>query len=156
MAEPVIVALTPNGLTLGRRLVQALGHGEARLARGEARQTLEELFRAGRPIVAVMALGMVGAILGPLARDKFHAPPVAGMPPVFYRPPSLVLGVGCKRGVPGGEIEALFREVFQAQGLSPLSLGVVATVSLKADEPGLREFAARHGIPLRSFSVEEL
>jgi cobalamin biosynthesis protein CbiG len=58
--------------------------------------------------------------------------------------------------VTGAEIEALFQRVCAAQAFSPLSLGIVATVSLKADEPGLLEFARRHEVPLQSFTVEEL
>ena len=33
---------------------------------------------------------------------------------------------------------------------------VVSTASLKADEPGLCEFAARHGVLLRAFTLEAL
>jgi cobalamin biosynthesis protein CbiG len=77
-------------------------------------------------------------------------------PAVLYRPPTLVLGVGCRRGVPCSEIETLFQSVCRNHGLSPLCLGAVATVTLKADEPGLQEFAARHGVALRCFGVEEL
>jgi cobalamin biosynthesis protein CbiG len=75
---------------------------------------------------------------------------------VVYRPPTLALGVGCRRGVPCAEIEELFQEVCRTEGVSPLSLGAVATASLKADEPGLQEFAARHGVPLQAFTPEEL
>jgi len=83
--------------------------------------------------------------------------PLAGLDPaVVYRPPTLVLGVGCRRGVPCAEIEAMFQRVWQAQGLSALSLGAVATAAIKADEPGLQEFVRRHGVPLRSFSLAEL
>jgi cobalamin biosynthesis protein CbiG len=32
----------------------------------------------------------------------------------------------------------------------------VATASLKAEEPGLKEFARRRGVPLQAFSLEEL
>jgi cobalamin biosynthesis protein CbiG len=77
-------------------------------------------------------------------------------PLIVYRPPSLVLGVGCRRGVPFAEIEEMFQEVCRSQRLAPLSLGAVATASLKADEPGLIEFAARHDVPLRAFGLEEL
>src|SRR5262249_7464982 len=34
------------------------------------------LFAGGRPLVCVMALGIVVRILGPLARDKYNDPPV--------------------------------------------------------------------------------
>jgi cobalamin biosynthesis protein CbiG len=54
------------------------------------------------------------------------------------------------------EIEALFQSVCERQCLSPLCLGVVATIALKADEPGLQEFAALHAVPLRCFRPEEL
>jgi cobalt-precorrin 5A hydrolase len=86
--------------------------------------------------------------------DRRH-PPLA-CPSVTYRPPSLVAGIGCRRGVSNGELEDLFQAVLVANGLAPLSLGMVATVDLKADEPGLREFAARHGVPLRAFRRDEL
>jgi cobalt-precorrin 5A hydrolase len=73
-----------------------------------------------------------------------------------YRPPSLVLGVGCRRGVPMEEIEKLFDELFQKHAFARLSLGVIATVSLKANEPGLQEFAASREVPLMSYRPEEL
>ena len=282
MNELAIIALTPRGHELGCRLAQALGRGEPLLAQGCARQTLEELFRAGRPLVCIMALGIVVRILGPLAQDKRTDPPVvvldeagrfavsvlgghiagandlakeaaqalgavpvittasealglpaldligrrlrwkiereehltevtaafvrgetiavyqdagcrdwwqdfgewpakfqriktwpqshwAGVlvisdlwcpelryPTVVYRPPTLVLGVGCRRGVPCEEIEMLFQYICQTHGFSPLSLGIVATATLKANEPGLVEFANRHGVPMRGFTLEEL
>ena len=68
----------------------------------------------------------------------------------------LVLGVGCRRGTSCDEIDALFKELCATKGYAASSLREVATVSLKADEPGLREFAAKHGVPLRIFTVEEL
>jgi cobalamin biosynthesis protein CbiG len=77
-------------------------------------------------------------------------------PTVIFRPPSLVLGIGCRRGVSDDEIESLFQYVCRTRGFSPLSLGTVATASLKADEPGLQEFAGRHQVPLISFSLSEL
>jgi cobalamin biosynthesis protein CbiG len=281
--DPVIVCLTPNGKALGQRLVQALG-GEVLLAQDGARQTLEQQFRAHRPLVCVMALGIVVRILGPLARDKATDPPVvvvdeagqfaisvlgghegganalakkvadvlgavpvittasdclglpaldligrdwgwqiehrekltavaaaavrgdpigvyqtagrrdwcepfgpwptyfqwlktwppignwAGLllitdttlptvyhcPVVIYRPPTLVLGTGCRRGVPDHEIEAMFQHICNSGGFAPLSLGLVATVSLKANEPGLQDFAANHHVPLVTYRPEEL
>ncbi|MFN4258561.1 MAG: cobalt-precorrin 5A hydrolase [Gemmataceae bacterium] len=77
-------------------------------------------------------------------------------PTLILRPPSLVLGVGCRRGVPGQEIEDFFQYLCRTHGFAPLSLGMVATADLKADEPGLREFARRHDVSLRTFSLEEL
>jgi cobalt-precorrin 5A hydrolase len=252
MLPPLIVTLTPRGHELGLRMVRGLGRGEVAQARGAVRETLHDAFISGRPLVCVMALGIVVRTLGPLARDKHsdaavlvvdesgrfvipvlgghaaganalahelaqaldalpvittasdalglpavdqvgqdwgwqiesperltaaaaavvrgepvgvwqdagrrdwwepfgawpasftwleHWPPSgrwaallvisdrAGPfegygPVVVYRPPTLVLGVGCKRGVPCDEIEELFQEVCRDQGLAPLSLAV--------------------------------
>src|SRR5439155_21235219 len=66
----------PNGRELGRRLVKELGHGEVVSAVESARPTLQTLFEAGRPLVCIMALGIVVRILGPLARSKETDPPV--------------------------------------------------------------------------------
>jgi cobalt-precorrin 5A hydrolase len=284
MTDPVIAALTPHGQELGRQIARALGRGEVVVVADGAASRLQELFVAGRPLVCIMALGIVVRILGPLARNKEKDPPVVvvdeagqfaisvlgghvgganalakqvatvlgavpvittasdvlGLPPVdligrdwgwkieqgtnlkrvaaaairgeiigvyqdigrrdwwqqfgdgpatfqqfkfwppqgywagvlaitdlmlpslelyptvVYRPPTLVLGVGCRRGVPVAEIEDMFQSVCRDQGFAPLSLALVATAALKADEPGLVEFASRHGVPLRSFSLEEL
>jgi cobalt-precorrin 5A hydrolase len=190
MNKLAIVGLTANGEALGRRIARALGEGEVIFAGGSARPTLQGLFQAGRPLVCVMALGIVVRILGPVAKDKRTDPPVVvvdegrrfaisvlgghegganelanrvaraiGAVPVITTASEvlgLVLGVGCRRGVPCEEIDALFRELCEKQGYSPSSLREVATVCLKADEPGLQEFAAKHGVPLRTFTLEEL
>jgi cobalt-precorrin 5A hydrolase len=286
MSEPAITALTPRGLDLGRRLADALGQPAPVPVQGHARLTLQGFFRAGRPLVCIMPLGVVVRILGPLLSDKHAEPPVvvvdeagrfavsvlgghagggnalarrvaevlgavpvvttasdalglpavdligrargwhleeptaltavaaavvrgepvgvyqdagspdwwqefgawpehfrrleglpapaglaallvisdrllplagdANTPTLLYRPPTLVLGVGCKRGVPAGEIEALFDQVWAEHRLAARSLAAVATVSLKADEPGLLAFAAGRGVPLRVFAVAEL
>lgn len=281
MNNLAIVALTANGLELGRRLAKSLGYGEALALAESARPKLQELFQAGRPLVCIMALGIVVRILGPMTKDKKTDPPVVvvdeagrfaisvlgghegganelanqvalaiaaipvittasevlGIPPldilgqhlgwrieggenlsdimaaavkneaialyqdvgqedwwkkwdwprnfqrirtyprgkwsgllvisdqfvpktpyatVIYRPSTLVLGVGCRRGTPAEEIDSMFQYLCKTRGYSPLSLGEVATASLKADETGLQEFAAKHGVSLRSFTVEEL
>jgi cobalamin biosynthesis protein CbiG len=77
-------------------------------------------------------------------------------PHLIYRPPSLVFGIGCKRGVRWDQIEEMFQGVCRENYLSPLSLGVVASADLKADEPGLIEFAQRHQAELRFYRTDEL
>jgi cobalt-precorrin 5A hydrolase len=190
MNDLAIVALTPNGLELGQRLAKSLGCGEVIDVAESAKSKLQELFQQGRPLVGVMALGIVVRILGPCAKDKKTDPPVVvvdeagkfaisvlggherganelasqvaraiGAVPVITTASEVlgfVLGVGCRRGVSWDEIDSLFQELCETRGVSPTSLREVATVSMKANEPGLREFAAKHGVPLRSFTVEEL
>ncbi len=75
---------------------------------------------------------------------------------LVYRPPTLVAGIGCKRGTTREAIEAWVDSVFSAHGLAAASLSAVATVTLKADEPGLIAFAASRGVPLVAFPPESL
>jgi cobalt-precorrin 5A hydrolase len=85
--------------------------------------------------------------------------PEGAAPPdrtLVYRPPTLLAGVGCKRGTPRATLDAWADAVFAAHGLSPLSLAAVATVHLKLDEPGLVAFAAGRGVPLVSFPPAHL
>ncbi len=283
MNNPTIVTLTPRGLALGQRLVEKLGRGEVTAAAGSTRSTLTGLFQAGRPIVCVMALGIVVRILGPLADNKRTDPavvvvdeagkfaisvlgghrgganvlarqvadalgatavittasdahglpavdligrslgweiehsaaltavaaaavrggriavfqetgaphwyeefgdwpatfecvdawppagvwdaalcisdrvrPEATVPAVVYRPKVLVAGIGCRRGVPTGEIDAAFVDAMCRYGYAPRSLARVATVTLKAEEPGLLEFARRRQASFHCFAPDQL
>ena len=283
MNQLAIVTLTPNGAALGRRLADRLGRGEVVRVDEGARERLAALYQARRPLICVMALGIVVRILGPLALAKEEESPVvvvdeagqfaisvlgghrgganelareaagaigatpvittasdvlklpavdligrqlgwtldsdehltavsaavvrgdpiavyqdagsnswcaefggwprhfhratdwpppprctagivisdrlqppAACPTVIYRPRTLVAGVGCKRGVPWDEIDGLFMDLCNRHRFSPLSLALVATVTLKAREPGLLEFAQRRSAPMRIFRVGEL
>ncbi len=285
MKDLAIVALTPNGLALGQRLAAALGRGEVVSAQRSASVILTDLFSTGRPLVCIMALGIVVRILGPLTRDKTREPAVvvldeagrfavsvlgghvgganelarqvaaalgaapvittasdvlelpavdlighrwgwtidsrrglkavaaavvrgepigvyqdagrrdwwqefgpwppsfvrlaewppertwAGLiaisdrklaearcgPSVVIRPRSLVLGVGCRRGVPCAKLDAGFQRIMcRTHGYSAKSLAIIATAWVKIDEQGLLAFAAKRGVPLRCFSQDEL
>ena len=81
---------------------------------------------------------------------------VANRPLVVYRPPSLVIGIGCRRGVPRAELDKLLTEVLQQRTLSPSSIAAIATADLKAAEPGILELASQYGVPLRTYSAAEL
>jgi cobalt-precorrin 5A hydrolase len=76
VSEPAIVTLTPRGRELGRRIAAALGSGEILSAESDARAILSGQFQAGRPLICIMALGIVVRIVGPLAGDKETDPPV--------------------------------------------------------------------------------
>jgi len=94
---------------------------------------------------------------GPLiliSDELLEAPPAS--PSVVYRPPSLVVGVGCSRGTGAEEILALLRNTLREGGLSPKSIAILASVDAKHDEAGLREAADALGVPLRFYVAEEL
>jgi cobalamin biosynthesis protein CbiG len=82
--------------------------------------------------------------------------PEATVPTVIYRPKELVVGIGCRRGVPAHEIADSFLAMMDRAAYSPRCVAAVATVTLKGDEPGLQEFARRLGVPLLCFPPAEL
>jgi cobalt-precorrin 5A hydrolase len=62
----------------------------------------------------------------------------------------LVVGIGCRKGVSKQQIETA---VFQALGQYSLKqVREVATIDLKAEEPGLIEFCSQYDLPLRVLS----
>jgi cobalt-precorrin 5A hydrolase len=75
---------------------------------------------------------------------------------LVYRPQTLVAGVGCKRNTSQETIASWVQTVFAAQGLAEASLAAVATVMLKADEPGLIRFAEARHVPLLAYAASEL
>ncbi|MFI6805794.1 precorrin-3B C(17)-methyltransferase [Streptomyces luteogriseus] len=72
------------------------------------------------------------------------------------RPPSLVVGVGASRGAPVEEVLGLVGGALREAGLSAASVAELATVDAKAGEPGIVEAARRLGVPLVTYSAEEL
>ncbi|MBC7730896.1 MAG: cobalamin biosynthesis protein [Bacteriovorax sp.] len=70
--------------------------------------------------------------------------------------PTLALGIGCDRGT---SIETLTLAVTQALERAQAGLGdvaAVASITRKADEPGLLALAAQHGWPLTFYRPDEL
>jgi cobalt-precorrin 5A hydrolase len=102
------------------------------------------------------AVSLLGGHEGGANRLAYRVARAAGAVPVITTATeslkSLVVGVGCRKGV---EAESVERAVRQALGDRPLAeVREVATLDLKAEEPGLREFCERHDLPLRVFSRE--
>ncbi len=77
-------------------------------------------------------------------------------PSVVCRPSSLVVGVGCSRGVAEDEVLDLVSQTLEDAGLSVASVAALASIDVKSDEAGLLEAAASLGVPLRFCTAEEL
>jgi precorrin-4 C11-methyltransferase len=75
---------------------------------------------------------------------------------LFYRPQSLVLGVGCERGISAAALLDGLDRFLGEQGFAKSSITAVASVDLKADEEGLVELARLHGWPTVFYSADEL
>ncbi|TPP10969.1 precorrin-3B C(17)-methyltransferase [Rhizobium glycinendophyticum] len=83
--KPVVVILSEAAASLGRRIAAELDgelHGassrvtDADIRFSSAKDHVQTLFSAGRPIVAVMASGALIRLLAPLLSDKHAEPPV--------------------------------------------------------------------------------
>lgn len=71
-------------------------------------------------------------------------------------PRNIIIGIGCRRGTSGARIAEKVFEAFRTRGLSFKGARMVASIDLKADEPGLLEFYQRYGLGARFFTAEEL
>ena len=77
-------------------------------------------------------------------------------PAVVFRPPSLVAGVGCSRGVDAEEIlELLLRSLAQAE-LTEKSVAALASIDVKRDEAGLLQAAQKLDVPIHFHPAEAL
>jgi cobalt-precorrin 5A hydrolase len=75
---------------------------------------------------------------------------------LILRPASLVAGIGCNRNTPMEEIKGLLEDVLENHCLAGASLERIATIDLKADEPGLLELAETLDVPVDFYSREKL
>lgn len=138
-----------RGLVIGERALAK--EVSAALLAGEAVG-----FASDFPVEGSLPAGLTG---GP-APLGVHVTARAGVQP-FPRtlslfPPCLTLGVGCRRGTAAEQIAAAADAALAAAGYDRRAVCRVATINLKADEPGLLAFCASLGVPMTPFSSDEL
>lgn len=75
---------------------------------------------------------------------------------LFFRPAQITAGIGCRRDIPEGRILAALGRALREAGYSRWSLAALASVDLKADEPGLKGAARRLGCKLHTYTPGEL
>ena len=68
-------------------------------------------------------------------------------------PPVIILGIGCRKGTPAGQIQSAIHQLLKEQNLHPLS---IAAIDLKKEEPGLLAAAQTLQSPVICYSSEEL
>ncbi len=71
-------------------------------------------------------------------------------------PRVLTLGVGCKRGVNADALEEAFALILKKASCYKEAIRRVCSIDVKADEPGILDFCARHNLPYETFSAEAL
>ncbi len=73
-----------------------------------------------------------------------------------YHPKTLIIGVGCERYIPSGELIDLVTNILKENNLSPLSIAAIATIEIKSDEKAMNDLADYFDVPLRLFTAQEL
>ena len=71
-------------------------------------------------------------------------------------PDCLHVGIGCRRGTEAEQIRTMFETVLAEHGIDPRAVRQIASIDVKADEPGLLAFAEELGVPVQFFSAEQL
>jgi cobalt-precorrin 5A hydrolase len=71
-------------------------------------------------------------------------------------PRNLAAGIGCRKGVSAAAIRLAFERVFSEHCLSPIRVSRICTIDLKQAEPGLLDFSETLGVPIVSFTADEL
>nr|WP_233837478.1 cobalamin biosynthesis protein [Paraburkholderia sp. ZP32-5] len=67
---------------------------------------------------------------------------------------TLSVGIGCRLHTPAADIEAAVRHALGPHAFE--QIGAIATIDIKANEAGLLDFCARHALPLRLFTREQI
>jgi cobalt-precorrin 5A hydrolase/precorrin-3B C17-methyltransferase len=78
------------------------------------------------------------------------------VPTLVYRPPTLVLGIGCRRGVPFSTLDTFVKETLAEHHIAFQSIVVLATADIKADEAALQMLAQRYDWSFETHAVETL
>ena len=70
--------------------------------------------------------------------------------------PALAVGIGCRKGAAKAQIELAVRAALDREGLPMQAIGRVASIDAKAEEAGLLAFCSQMGVPLQTYSAQQL
>lgn len=69
---------------------------------------------------------------------------------------NIYIGIGCKKGTDSSRIEAAIDRALDMADISLINVAGIASIDLKADEPGLMEVCGKLNLELEVFSAKEL
>lgn len=143
-----------------RRVNSAILKGEPVLVvdadarrRGEAKGLFKGPFKYAARIPTAFEGYAAIVVVSPFVLDM---PAPARRRALVLRPVEFTLGVGCRRGVTEKEVYTAVNTALAEAGVSPLSVGKIATIDIKGDEAGLISFAEKAGLPMEFYTAMEL
>ena len=83
-------------------------------------------------------------------------PAYAGLGSLQLCPKKYAVGIGCRRGKPFEELREFTERCLRENGIDPADGGVIASVRMKEDEPGLVRLAQSWRVPFLTFEPELL
>ena len=102
------------------------------------------------------ALIITDRVFQDASNKKNHSDALTGKFVVVYRPHSLAVGLGCRRGVPLEELEQLIDTTFRDHNLAKASINCLATAELKRDEVGIGQLADKLQVPVYCYADSDL
>lgn len=75
---------------------------------------------------------------------------------LFLTPQDLVVGVGCRRGVPFQQLQECVQSVFREKNWKTEQICALVSIDLKREEQGLIDLAELYGVPFYTYSAEQL
>ncbi len=76
--------------------------------------------------------------------------------PLCLVPRAVWVGAGCRRGVPAESLARSLEALLREAGVDRRALAGLCTIDRKADEPGLLALAESLGLPLTTYTAEQL
>lgn len=71
-------------------------------------------------------------------------------------PKALVVGIGCRKGTAGETVKKVVEEALRTANQSRDAVGVLSSIDLKKEEPGLLEYAGELGAEFHTYTAGEL
>lgn len=71
-------------------------------------------------------------------------------------PRSIVIGIGCRKGVSPEKIRSAVIQCFAQEGICLCAAAAAASIDLKKEEEGILAFCREEGLPFLTYTAEEL
>ena len=75
---------------------------------------------------------------------------------IYLKPTQFVLGVGCRRGTAFENIDSAIRQSLLKLQIDISDIDMIASIDVKKDEPGIKEFCERNRIEFVTYTADEL
>ena len=105
-------------------------------------------------IKAVSSSALDGRQIGVAITERMLTPPFPVT--LWLRPRTVVIGIGCRRGISSELLESQILAFLRQCGISILSVRALSSIDVKRDEPAILTFAAKYHLPFLTYPADML